>query len=366
MIGSTCYSANTIQSLNPTCPYSSSSSVISSLRKPQIQNNIIQNTRRRRRIITCNYNRRRMTSAVGAMKTTTSEVGIQNQQELKKGIADLYDESSGIWEDIWGDHMHHGYYQPQSSVSLSDHRSAQIRMIEQALTFASISDPAKKPMSIVDVGCGIGGSSRYLAKKYGATAKGITLSPVQAERAQALADAQGLGDKVSFQVADALNQPFPDGQFDLVWSMESGEHMPDKEKFVGELARVAAPGGTIILVTWCHRDLSPSEESLTPEEKELLNKICKAFYLPAWCSTADYVKLLQSNSLQDIKAADWSENVAPFWPAVIKSALTWRGFTSVLRSGWKTIKAALAMPLMIEGYKKGLIKFAIITCRKPE
>lgn len=98
---------------------------------------------------------------------------------------------------------------------------------------------------------------------------------------------------------------------------------------------------------------------------------------------------------QDIKAADWSENVAPFWPAVIKSALTWKGFTSILRSGelccakidvllqhfgtpfsvlthyitssgWKTIKAALAMPLMIEGYKKGLIKFVIITCRKPE
>lgn len=36
--------------------------------------------------------------------------------------------------------------------------------------------------------------------------------------------------QVSFQVADALKQPFPDGQFDLVWSMESGEHMPDKAK----------------------------------------------------------------------------------------------------------------------------------------
>lgn len=36
--------------------------------------------------------------------------------------------------------------------------------------------------------------------------------------------------QVSFQVADALDQPFPDGQFDLVWSMESGEHMPDKKK----------------------------------------------------------------------------------------------------------------------------------------
>ncbi|CAI9783189.1 unnamed protein product [Fraxinus pennsylvanica] len=284
-------------------------------------------------------------------------------ETLQKGIAEFYDESSGIWENVWGDHMHHGFYEPDSSVSLSDHRSAQIRMIEEALRFASISDDP--PRQIVDVGCGIGGSSRYLARKYGARCQGITLSPVQAQRAQALAAAQGLGDKVSFQVADALDQPFQDGQFDLVWSMESGEHMPDKTKFVNELARVAAPGGTIIIVTWCHRDLSPSEESLRPEEKELLNKICNAFYLPAWCSTTDYVKLLESLSLQDIKAADWSENVAPFWPAVIKSALTWKGITSLLRSGWKTIKGALAMPLMIEGYKKGLIKFAIITCRKP-
>lgn len=61
---------------------------------------------------------------------------------------------------------------------------------------------------------------------------------------------------------------------------------------------MAAPGGTIIIVTMCHRDLSPSEESLLPEEKDLLNRICDAYYLPAWCSIADYVKLLQSLSLE--------------------------------------------------------------------
>ena len=71
-------------------------------------------------------------------------------------------------------------------------------------------------------------------------------------------------------------------------------------QFVNELARVTAPGGTIIIVTWCHRDLAPTEESLQPWEKELLNKICDSFYLPAWCSTAEYVKLLQSLSLQVI------------------------------------------------------------------
>ncbi|ESW03475.1 hypothetical protein PHAVU_011G017100 [Phaseolus vulgaris] len=287
------------------------------------------------------------------------------KEKLQKGIAEFYDESSTLWENIWGDHMHHGFYDADSTVSVSDHRAAQIRMIEESLRFASFSeDDTKWPKRIVDVGCGIGGSSRYLAQKFGATSVGITLSPVQAQRANALAAAQGLAHKVSFQVADALEQPFPDGKFDLVWSMESGEHMPDKTKFVRELGRVAAPGGTIIIVTWCHRDLGPDEQSLQPWEQDLLKKICDAYYLPAWCSAADYVKLLQSLSLQDIKSEDWSSFVAPFWPAVIRSALTWNGLTSLLRTGLKTIKGALAMPLMIKGYNKGLIKFVIITCRK--
>ncbi|KAH9321127.1 hypothetical protein KI387_015766 [Taxus chinensis] len=286
--------------------------------------------------------------------------------QLKEGIAEFYDESSGVWEDIWGDHMHHGFYDKnQDENNNTDHRAAQIRMIEKTLSFAQIPDEPEMPRSVVDVGCGIGGSSRYLATKYGANVKGITLSPMQVARATVLTAAAGLGHRVDFQVADALNQPFPDGQFDLVWSMESGEHMPDKEKFMKELVRVATPKGSIIIVTWCHRDLLPGEVSLKPSEQELLDKICSAFYLPAWCSGADYVNLAQALSLEDIKTTDWSENVAPFWPAVISSALSWRGFMGIFRSGWKTIKGAFAMTLMVKGYKQGLIKFTVITARKP-
>ena len=64
---------------------------------------------------------------------------------------------------------------------------------------------------MVDVGCGIGGSSRHIAKKFGASAKGITLSPVQAARANVLTKENGMDDRVSFQVGDALQQPFEDG-----------------------------------------------------------------------------------------------------------------------------------------------------------
>nr|AGF92674.1 gamma-tocopherol methyltransferase [Zea mays subsp. mays] len=312
--------------------------------------------------------RRRAVVSLRPMASSTAQAPATAPPGLKEGIAGLYDESSGLWENIWGDHMHHGFYDSSEAASMADHRRAQIRMIEEALAFAGVpasDDPENTPKTIVDVGCGIGGSSRYLAKKYGAQCTGITLSPVQAERGNALAGAQGLSDQVTLQVADALEQPFPDGQFDLVWSMESGEHMPDKRKFVKDLARVAAPGGTIIIVTWCHRNLDPSETSLKPDELSLLKRICDAYYLPDWCSPSDYVNIAKSLSLEDIKTADWSENVAPFWPAVIKSALTWKGFTSLLTTGWKTIRGAMVMPLMIQGYKKGLIKFTIITCRKP-
>lgn len=279
---------------------------------------------------------------------------------LNEGIANFYDESSGLWESMWGEHMHHGYYE-KGAVNV-DNQAAQIDMVERTLTWAGVKGVDK----MVDVGCGIGGSSRHIAKKFGASAKGITLSPVQAARANVLTKENGMDDRVSFQVGDALQQPFEDGSFDLTWSMESGEHMPDKAKFVGELCRVTAPGGRVIVVTWCHRILNEGETQLEPEEQALLDRICEAYYLPAWCSIADYERLFREQGMQDIRTDDWSEAVSPFWAAVIKSALSTRGFAGLFKAGWTTIKGAVVMPLMARGLKRGLIKFNLITCQKAQ
>lgn len=279
-------------------------------------------------------------------------------QELNEGIANFYDESSGLWEDMWGEHMHHGYYEKGETVS---NQQAQINMISNALDWAGITQVT----NMVDVGCGIGGSSRYIAKRFGSSGKGITLSPVQAARANALTAEAGLADRVSFQVADALQQPFAAGEFDLAWSLESGEHMPDKERFVGELVRVTAPGGRVLIITWCHRVLQPNEDALEPHEQALLDRICEAYYLPKWCSIADYERIMKDNGMQDIKTADWSEMVSPFWGAVIKSALSTAGVSGLFKAGWTTIKGALVMPLMARGLAKGTIKFNCITATKP-
>ncbi|KAK8957697.1 hypothetical protein KSP39_PZI000587 [Platanthera zijinensis] len=58
---------------------------------------------------------------------------------LREGIREFYDESSGLWENIWGDHMHHGFYDAGTPATADGHRSAQIRMIEEALRFSKIS-----------------------------------------------------------------------------------------------------------------------------------------------------------------------------------------------------------------------------------
>lgn len=110
--------------------------------------------------------------------------------------------------------MHHGYYIPENR---TDHVQAQVDLIDEVLKWAN----AKEATSAVDVGCGIGGSSRHISRKFDCKAQGITLSPYQANRGNELAKEQGLEGKCSFQVADALDMPFDNDSFDLVWSLVS-------------------------------------------------------------------------------------------------------------------------------------------------
>lgn len=284
---------------------------------------------------------------------------------LNQQIQQFYDASSSLWEQIWGEHMHHGFY-GANGTEKKDRRQAQIDLIEELLCWADIQQAAR----ILDVGCGIGGSTLYLADKFKAKATGMTLSPVQANRAWERAQAAGMaahqqdacaGDcwaSARFQVADALAMPFPDQSFDVVWSLESGEHMPDKRTFLQECYRVLQPGGTFLLVTWCHRPTD--EQPLSMDEHKHLEEIYRVYCLPYVISLPEYAAIAQSCGFQSIRTADWSTAVAPFWDVVIDSALTPTALVGLLRSGWTTIQAALSLGLMRRGYRRGLIRFGLL------
>ncbi|MDX2231994.1 MAG: methyltransferase domain-containing protein [Leptolyngbyaceae cyanobacterium bins.349] len=278
-------------------------------------------------------------------------------QALNQQIQEFYDASSGLWEQIWGEHMHHGYYGADGSIR-KERRQAQIDLIEELLSWANVQQASE----ILDVGCGIGGSSLYLAAKFRAAATGITLSPTQAARATERARTAGLGAFTRFQVADALNMPFADDAFDFVWSLESGEHMPDKPKFMQELCRVLKPGGKLLMVTWCHRPID--QRPLTKDEQQHLQEIYRVYCLPYVISLPEYEQIARSLPLQNIQTADWSSAVAPFWDMVIDSAFTPAAIVGLLFSGWKTIEAAISLNLMKTGYESGLIRFGLLSATK--
>ncbi|MFW6358014.1 MAG: methyltransferase domain-containing protein [Chroococcales cyanobacterium] len=278
---------------------------------------------------------------------------------LEKEIQAFYDASSELWETIWGEHMHHGYYGRTGKIKLN-RRQAQIDLIEELLHWGGVTGAE----NILDVGCGIGGSSLYLAEKFSASAQGITLSPIQAARARERAAAAGLTQNVSFQVANALEMPFEDNSFDLVWSLESGEHMPDKEKFLAECYRVLKPGGTFLMATWCHRPTNSVAGELTPDERRHLKEIYRVYCLPYVISLPEYEAIALNCGFQELRSDDWSMAVAPFWDIVIGSAFNPQAITGLLSSGWKTIEAALSLRLMSQGYERGLVRFGVLCGKK--
>ncbi len=281
---------------------------------------------------------------------------------LYQDIREFYDASRGLWEDIWGEHMQHGYYGRNGNYKL-DRRQAQIELIEELLLWAGYNEH-NVPQNIIDVGCGIGGSTLHLAQKFGSTATGITLSPVQASRAKERAVEASLDSRVRFEVANALEMPFADHSFDLLWSLESGEHMPDKAKFLQECYRVLKPGGKIILATWCHRETDSLAGELTESEVAHLKEIYRVYCLPYVISLSEYRAIATECGFKNLTSDDWSIAVEPFWNVVIDSAIAPQAIVGLFQAGWQTIQGALSLNLMSRGYARGLIRFGLICASK--
>lgn len=100
---------------------------------------------------------------------------------------------------------------------------------------------------VLDVGCGIGGTSRYIVDRYDATVTGVDLTPEFVETAKTLSDLVGHSSKTSFVVGSALNMPVADAGFDLAVMFHVGMNIEDKAGLIAEVSRALATGGTFAL-----------------------------------------------------------------------------------------------------------------------
>jgi ubiquinone/menaquinone biosynthesis C-methylase UbiE len=100
---------------------------------------------------------------------------------------------------------------------------------------------------VLDVGCGIGGPSRYLASKFGCQVNGLDLTSEFVALAGMLAQRTRLADKVTYRQGNALDLPFPDASFDVVWSQNAAMNISDRDRLYGEMRRVLRPAGRLAL-----------------------------------------------------------------------------------------------------------------------
>lgn len=164
----------------------------------------------------------------------------------------------------------------------------------------------EKSSIVLDAGCGVGGSAIYLAKKFGCTVIGITLSQKQADSSTKNAKESGVGHLAEFYKMDFSKTTFKDKYFDVVWAIESVCHADDKKSFIKEAFRVLKEGGRLVLA-----DGFASKNQYDPSERSLMKK-----WLNGWgvnfLETSEYFKKYSKEAgFKNISFLDVTKNVIP-------------------------------------------------------
>lgn len=151
---------------------------------------------------------------------------------------------------------------------------------------------------VLDVGSGIGGTSRCLAKEFGCRVTGIDLTDEYCRAATMLTTKIGLSHLIDYRQGDATQLPFDDGVFDVVWTEHVAMNIPDKPRLYKEMHRVLKPGGTLaiydILAGPAEPVLFPVPWARTPETSFLvppstLRRLLEdaGFTISDWVDTTD-------------------------------------------------------------------------------
>lgn len=272
-------------------------------------------------------------------------------------VANAYDEwtEDGILEFYWGEHIHLGHY--GSPPRRKDFLAAKADFVHEMVRWGGL-DALPAGTTVLDVGCGIGGSSRILARDYGFNVTGITISPQQVARAQALTPPNL---SAQFAVDDAMALSFPDASFDVVWSIEAGPHMPDKAVFARELLRVLKPGGILVVADWNQRD--DRQIPLNAWERPVMKQLLEQWAHPAFASIEGFAEALAATGLAagDVRTADWTQETLPSWLDSI-----WQGVArpaGLVRFGLpgllKSLREVPTLVLMRLAFGAGLCRFGM-------
>jgi sterol 24-C-methyltransferase len=135
-------------------------------------------------------------------------------------------------------------------------------------------------MEALDVGCGVGGPARHLARQTGAHIVGLNDHAYQIERAEKLTRKRQLEHLVRFVKGDYMQVPFEADRFDAVYIIEASCHAPDRVQLFEELMRVMKPGALLAGYDWCLTDRYDDHD---PDHRRIKKDIEVGSGLPELC-----------------------------------------------------------------------------------
>jgi tocopherol O-methyltransferase len=214
-----------------------------------------------------------------------------------EAVAAHYDELDVFYREVWGEHVHHGYW-AEGGESADAAADALVDLLADRMGFAA-------GQAVCDIGCGYGASARRLAARWGVRVTGVTISAAQAGiAATRMREQPG----VTVELRDWLANGFADGSFDRAYAIESTEHMGDKQRCFDEAYRTLRPGGRLGVFAWLAGDRPRGWEV-----RHLLEPICREGRLPGMGDEADYRRMAERAGFRVASVEDLSVRVRRTW-----------------------------------------------------
>jgi tocopherol O-methyltransferase len=268
-------------------------------------------------------------------------------------IADHYDELDSFYRELWGEHLHHGFW-------IEGRESSELavkRLVDLVVEKAQI----KPGDEVIDIGCGYGAPARQLAAEHGAKVTAITISPVQLAYAQNLCS----GQNPRYLLADWLSADLPGRNYRAAIAIESTEHMPRAE-FFRRAFQTLPVGGRLVVCAWLSRaQVSSIEIQL------LLQPICDEGRIPQLPTLDELTKAGEASGFVVIDSQDCTQAVSRTWGIISQRMIIhlltnarYRAFL-VDRQRRNRIFALTVLRIWL-AYKVGAMRYGILTFSRPE
>jgi sterol 24-C-methyltransferase len=226
----------------------------------------------------------------------------QRKAEYATLVNQYYDLATDFYEYGWGESFH---FAPRGAGE--SHRDSLLRHER----FLARRLGLRPGLQVIDLGCGVGGPAREIARWSGAQVLGINNNAYQVSRAEGHTRKAGLSRQVTFLKADFMRLPLGDASVDAAYAIEATCHAPDKEALFREVWRVLKPGAGFAGYEWCLTDLYRADD---PHHGWLKKAIEEGDGLPDLATTHQVDEALVAAGFELVEARDLAGEGHPKTP----------------------------------------------------